>query len=66
MKIDELKNYLCELIEESYQTARFEGHQEIMHPFVIVLKGQDEVEFVSMAPLRQKAANHAWATRKSL
>jgi hypothetical protein len=45
MNIEEFKKYLCELIDEGYKTAKAEGTHEIMFPFTIQLKSDDQIEF---------------------
>ena len=52
MTIIELKERLCELVDTAYQTAIEEGHQEIIHPFLITLHADGSIEYAVIG--RQK------------
>jgi predicted class III extradiol MEMO1 family dioxygenase len=45
MNVEEFKTYICGLIDEAYHTAKEEFSTEIMFPFFITLKANDQVEF---------------------
>jgi len=44
MNITQFKTELCELIDDAYRTAKHEGSDEILYPFMITLKRNGEVE----------------------
>ena len=55
MRISELKEYLCELIENAYQAALSEGHHEIIHPFRIEIRPDGTVDYLPLKDRYPKA-----------
>jgi hypothetical protein len=51
MNIQQLKIHLCELIDAAYTEAKKEGRNEIIHPFTILIREDEEVEYL---PLHRK------------
>ena len=57
MNIREFQSYMHDLIESAYLTARIERQDEILFPFMIKLKENDQIEFVPLVT-RPKRVNH--------
>jgi hypothetical protein len=52
MNIEQLKIQLCGLIDEAYSEAKRQGQHQIFHPFKILIRDDEQVEYF---PLTRQA-----------
>ena len=58
MNIEQLKIQICDMIDAAYATAKREGHREIVHPFIVVIREDQSVEYRPYN-WKQRKTNHA-------